>query len=109
MPPKPHKFKITKIQNNKSFVNSFVQTQQNHNITTRSMNQITKPKQLHIVTKYPLPQTFEPTCKRQAISQSQQRNAMSNELTTILKHRTWDVLPRPSNCTHVGCRWVFKV
>jgi hypothetical protein len=78
-------------------------------MTTRSMNQIIKPKQLNSVTKYPLPQTFESTCVLQAISQSQQRNAMSNELTIILKHRTWDLLPPPSNCTHVGCRWVFKV
>ena len=78
-------------------------------MTTRSMNQIIKPKELHIVIKYPLPQTFKPTCVRQAISQSQRRNAMSNDLTTILKHRTWDLLTPPLNCPYVGCRWVFKV
>ena len=34
---------------------------------------------------------------------------MSNELTTIFKHRTWDLVLSPSNCTQVGCRRVFKV
>jgi ABC-type dipeptide/oligopeptide/nickel transport system permease subunit len=38
-------------------------------MTTRSMNQIFKPKQLHIVTKHLLPQTLEPTCVSQTITQ----------------------------------------
>jgi len=39
-----------------------------HTMTTRSMNQIFKPKQIHIVTKHLLPQTIEPTCVSQAIT-----------------------------------------
>ena len=43
--------------------------QRTHNMTTRSMNQIFKPKQIHTVSKHPLPQTIEPTSVSQAISQ----------------------------------------
>ena len=43
--------------------------QRTHNMTTRSMNQIFKPKQIHTVSKNPLPQTIELTSVSQAISQ----------------------------------------
>jgi hypothetical protein len=33
-----------------------------HNMITRSMNNIYKPKQIHLTTKHPLPQPIEPTC-----------------------------------------------
>ena len=33
-----------------------------HTMTTKSMNNIHKPKQLYLVTKYHLPQPIEPTC-----------------------------------------------
>jgi hypothetical protein len=73
------------------------------------MNQIFKPKQLHTVTKHPLPQTLEPTCVSQAITQLHWREAMSNELTALMKHGTWDLMPLPPNCAAVGCKWVFRV
>jgi hypothetical protein len=56
---------------NPNFTNSTSTTnppQRTHNMTTRSINQIFKPKQIHTVSKYPLPQTIEPTCVSQAIS-----------------------------------------
>lgn len=33
-----------------------------HQMTTRSMNNIHKPKHLYLATKHPLPQPIEPTC-----------------------------------------------
>jgi len=30
--------------------------------TTRSLNQIYKPKQFHAITKHPLPNAIEPSC-----------------------------------------------
>ena len=57
-------------------------------MTTRSMNQIFKPKQLNSVSKHPFPQTIEPTSVSQAISQPQRREAMSTELTALMKHGT---------------------
>ena len=80
-----------------------------HNMTTRSMNQIFKPKQIHTVSKHPLPQTIEPTSVSQAISQPHWCEAMSTELTALMKHGTWDLVLPPSNCTPVGCKWVFRV
>ena len=68
------------------------------------MNQIFKPKQLHPVSKYPLPPTIEPTNVSQAISQPHWREAMSNELTALMKHGTWDLVLPPSNCKPVGCK-----
>jgi len=76
-------------------------------MTTRSMNQIFKPKQIHTVTKHPLPQTIEPTCVSQAITQPHWREAMSYELIALMKHGTWDLMPLPSNCAPVGCKWIF--
>uniref|UniRef100_A0A2N9JAR7 Reverse transcriptase Ty1/copia-type domain-containing protein n=1 Tax=Fagus sylvatica TaxID=28930 RepID=A0A2N9JAR7_FAGSY len=80
-----------------------------HQMTTRSMNKIFKPKQVNSVSKHPLPQTIEPTSVSQAISQPQWREAMSTELTALMKHGTWDLVPSPSNCNPVGCKWVFRV
>ena len=73
------------------------------------MNQIFKPKQIHTVSKYPLPQTIEPTSVSQPISQPHWHEAMSNELAALMKHRTWDLVLFPSNCKPVGCKWVFHV
>lgn len=42
-------------------LNPSVPPQRVHQMTTRSMNQIFKPKQLNSVSKHPLPQTIEPT------------------------------------------------
>ena len=34
---------------------------------------------------------------------------MSIELTALMKHGTWDLVLPPSNCTPMGCKWVFRV
>ena len=34
---------------------------------------------------------------------------MSTELTALMKHGTWDLVPPLPNCTPVGCKWVFRV
>uniref|UniRef100_A0A2N9H958 Reverse transcriptase Ty1/copia-type domain-containing protein n=1 Tax=Fagus sylvatica TaxID=28930 RepID=A0A2N9H958_FAGSY len=83
--------------------------QRTHQMTTRSMNQIFKPKQIHTVSKYPLPQPIEPTSVSQAVSHPHWREAMSNELTALMQHGTWDLVLPPSNCKPVGCKWVFCV
>jgi len=33
---------------------------------------------------------------------------VSHELTTLMKHGTWDLVPPPSDCQPVGCKWVFR-
>ena len=83
--------------------------QRTHTMTIRSMNQIFKPKQIHTVSKHPLPQPIEPTSVSQAISQPHWREAMSNELIALMKHGTWDLVLPPSYCNPVGCKWIFRV
>nr|CAN60617.1 hypothetical protein VITISV_003256 [Vitis vinifera] len=34
---------------------------------------------------------------------------MSSELTALMKHGTWDLVPIPLSCNLVGCKWVFRV
>lgn len=42
-------------------------TSHTYSMKTRSMNNIYKPKQFHLVIKHPTPPTIEPTCVSQAI------------------------------------------
>ncbi|KAL6329180.1 hypothetical protein AAG906_014788 [Vitis piasezkii] len=64
-----------------------------HQMTTRSMNKILNPNNSII----------------QALSQPQWCDAMSSELTALMKHGTWDLVPIPLNCNPMGCKWVFRV
>ena len=73
------------------------------------MNNIYKPKQLNTVTKHPLPHSLEPTCVSQALSLPPWRAAMSDELTALMKHGTWELVPPPATCKPVSCKWVFRV
>ena len=34
---------------------------------------------------------------------------MSTELTALMNHGTRDLVLPPSNCTPMGCKWVFRV
>ncbi|KAL6332388.1 hypothetical protein AAG906_004959 [Vitis piasezkii] len=79
-----------------------------HIMTTRSMNNIHKPKQFNSVTKHPLPPTIEPTCVGQALREPHWRHAMSDELTALMHHGTWDLVSA-QNCNPVGCKWIFHV
>ena len=34
---------------------------------------------------------------------------MTEELYTLFKNRTWDLVGLPPNKSVVGCKWVFKI
>lgn len=34
---------------------------------------------------------------------------MSSELTALMSHGTWDLIPPPKDCRPVGCKWVFRI
>ena len=80
-----------------------------HTMTTRSMNNIHKPKQFNSVAKHPPPPTIEPTCVGQALRDPHWRHAMLDGLTAFMRHGTWDLVSPPKNCNPVGCKWVFCV
>jgi histone deacetylase 1/2 len=78
-------------------------------MTTRSMNDICKPKKSFLVTKHPLPFSLEPSSVTAALIDSRWREAMSSELTALMHHNTWQLVPPPTDCNIVGCKWVFQV
>ena len=36
------------------------------------------------------------------------KEAIRNEMDSIIANGTWEVIERPYGCKHVGCKWVFK-
>jgi hypothetical protein len=52
---------------------------------------------------------LEPASVSEALSDSNWRTAMSSELTALLSHNTWLLVPPPPQCNIVGCKWVFRV
>ena len=78
-------------------------------MTTRSLNNIFKPKQLHLTTKHPLPSSIEPTCVTQALKDPKWRAAMSEEFSSLLRNGTWTLVPSQSAQNVVGCKWVFRI
>lgn len=80
-----------------------------HRMTTKSMNDIYKPKKSFLVTKHPLPSFLEPSSVPQALADSRWHAAMSSELTALMRHNTWQLVPPPPNCNIVGCKWVFRI
>ena len=73
------------------------------------MNNIHKPKKSFVVTKHPLPPSLEPTSVAAAVADYRWRDAMSSELTALMQHNTWQLVPPPPNCNVVGCKWVFRI
>jgi hypothetical protein len=35
-------------------------------------------------------------------------NAMTNEYHSLMKNKTWDLVPQPQGKNVVKCRWVYK-
>ncbi|KAG6791114.1 hypothetical protein POTOM_000226 [Populus tomentosa] len=71
-------------------------TERMHNMTTRSMNDIYRPKKSFLVTKHPIPSSLEPLNVAAALTDSRWREAMSSELTALMRHNTWQLVPPPN-------------
>lgn len=80
-----------------------------HTMTTWSMNNIHRSKQFNSVTKHPLPLTIELSYVSQALYELHWRQAIFDELTTLMRHGTWKLISPPTNCNPVGCKWIFHV
>jgi hypothetical protein len=73
------------------------------------MNNIFKPKQLSLVTKHPLPKTIKPSSVTQVLSNPQWWEAICSELTALMRHDTWKLVPCFASSKPVGCKWIFRV
>ncbi|XP_073263057.1 uncharacterized protein [Populus alba] len=52
---------------------------------------------------------YEPKTYKQASSIPHWQHVMTNEITTLEKNQTWDLVILPPNKTVIGCKWVYKV
>jgi len=52
---------------------------------------------------------FEPKTVKQALENADWLAAMQQEYDALLKNKTWDLVPLPSNRQAIGCKWVFRV
>ncbi|KAK4404655.1 Retrovirus-related Pol polyprotein from transposon TNT 1-94 [Sesamum angolense] len=53
----------------------------------------------------------EPSSYKEALESSDAKNwknAMNDEITSLLKNKTWILVPKPENVSIVDCKWVFK-
>jgi hypothetical protein len=86
-------------------------------MTTRSKNNIHKPKlpsDSHL--RYPISKAFlakfqtpeqEPTCYTKAVKNPNWRAAINKEFDVLLKNRTSNLVPKPTNANLVGCKRVY--
>uniref|UniRef100_A0A2N9GIX5 Reverse transcriptase Ty1/copia-type domain-containing protein n=1 Tax=Fagus sylvatica TaxID=28930 RepID=A0A2N9GIX5_FAGSY len=91
-----------------------------HPMTTRSQNQINKPKTFTDGTiRYTLPKALlavtdsstasEPTCYSSTVKSSEWRQAMNLEFDALLKNHTWKLVPSHPSQNLIGCKWVFCI
>ena len=95
------------------------QKQNLHPMTTKSKNNIHKPKlpsNSHVRYRIPkaLLTTFqtleqEPTCYSEAIENQNWRAVMNKEFNVLLKNGTWNLVPKPTNANLVGCMWAYWI
>ena len=78
-----------------------------HPMTTRSQNNIFQPKQVHSITKHPLPSFVEPSCATQTIKDPLWKQAMLDKIQELHQNQTWKLVPYLPNRPVVGCKWVF--
>ena len=53
------------------------------------------------------PKSFKAACTDQYCEQW--GNAMKDEYNSLIKNKTWDLVPRPKDKNIVGNRWVYKI
>lgn len=80
-----------------------------HIMTTRSLNNIFKPKQINLTAKHPLPQTHAPMHVLQAWHDPHWRQAMSEEFTALVHNGTWELVSSSKVQNLIGCKWIFRI
>nr|GFC29218.1 zinc finger, CCHC-type [Tanacetum cinerariifolium] len=58
------------------------------------------------ISKRDEPKTFDEATKSQDVAFY--KEAINNEMDSIMDNNTWVLADRPSDCKPLGCEWVFK-
>lgn len=79
-------------------------------MATRSMHGIFKPKRPLNLTASVTPLTPSPIPKnpKLALSDPNWKSAMQDEYFALIKNKTWDLVPRPSDVNIIRSMWIFR-
>lgn len=69
----------------------------------RGFRQLTVPFTLYMAPMSPIPRTF-----RDALTDKNWRDAMTEEYSTLLTNNIWDLVPRPPGANVVTDKWVYR-
>ena len=83
--------------------------QPSHPMVTRSKNDIFKPKELHLATKFSLSDQIEPSCLSQILKHFEWRQAMLEGFNALLVNGTWSFVPQQPQFNIIGNKWVFRL
>lgn len=78
-------------------------------MTTRSMNNILRPKNLFLEKKHPISKHIEPTSASIAVRDENWKRAMHDELQTLEKNCTRDLVEVSKNRSIIGYKWIFCI
>ena len=81
-------------------------------MVTRSKAGIFKPKVYHLsldISKLEHDIPIEPLTVQEAKCSKLWLTAMQQEIATLDKNRTWELVPKHKAQGVIGCKWVFKV
>ncbi|XP_021775485.1 uncharacterized protein LOC110739327 [Chenopodium quinoa] len=84
-------------------------------MTTRLQNNIRKPiNKLNLLAAVtdndskPVPET-EPKTIAQALKSLVWRKAMDEEFNSLIRNKTWNLVPPSTSKNVIGCKWVFRI
>ena len=75
-----------------------------HSMVTRS-----KAKHLVPTSPFALVSPLEPNSVHEALLDSQWVKAMEEEVSTLHRNHTWDLVPFSKDMNLIGCKWVFRI
>lgn len=82
-----------------------------HPMQIRAKNGVFKPKNwgyflADCASSVPV---VEPVSIKKALCSALWKTTMDNEMATLIKNKTWRLVPPPPNINLIECKWVFKV